>query len=126
MSAWRIVVAQAGAGLVAVLLAWMWAGAAAAGSALYGATAIVVPSALMAWGLLRHRPARPDRGMVLGFLIWELVKIGLVVGLLAAAPLVLKPVHWPALLAALVLCLKVNWLALLRWGRAPRTSEAKE
>jgi ATP synthase protein I len=39
------------------------------------------------------------------------------VAMLALAPRFVQPLSWPALLAAMVLCMKVYWLALLWRGR---------
>jgi ATP synthase protein I len=49
--------------------------------------------------------------------VWEALKLLLAVGMLALAPRVVVPLSWPALLLALVVCLKVYWLALLWRGR---------
>lgn len=126
MSPLKLVVHQAVAALAMVVLAVViWRDASVSWSVLYGSLVVVLPSALMAWGLAR-RPVAADRGAVLGFLVWELLKLGVAVAMLALAPWVLKPVHWPALLGAMVLCLKVNWVTLLRWGRSQQTSETKE
>ena len=48
--------------------------------------------------------------------MWEMVKIGFSVPMLVLAPKIVQPLSWPALLVALVLCMKVYWLALL-WRR---------
>jgi ATP synthase protein I len=53
-----------------------------------------------------------------GFLVWELAKIGLAVAMLAAAAKWVTPLSWPALLAAMAVCMKASWLALLA-QRAP-------
>jgi ATP synthase protein I len=50
-------------------------------------------------------------------MFWSLVKIGVSVLMLVLAPRVVQPLSWPALLAALVLCIQVYWLALLWRGR---------
>lgn len=126
MSPWHLVAAQAVAALAMVVLSvGIWRDAAVSWSVFYGALVVVLPAALMAWGITR-RPPSADRGAVLGFLVWEGLKIGAAVVLLVMAPWVLKPVHWPALLGAMVLCLKVNWVTLLRRGRTKQTSETKE
>ena len=49
---------------------------------------------------------------VFGFFLWELVKIGLTVAMLAAAPQMMSEVSWPALLVGLVVTMKVYWVAL--------------
>lgn len=86
-------------------------------SALYGAAAVVLPAAVMAGGLARPVPgALPALGAV-RVLAWEAVKLLLTVTMLALAPRLVQPLSWPALLVAMVVCLKVYWLALLWRGR---------
>jgi ATP synthase protein I len=118
LSPWRVLAAQAAAGLFCVLLAWgmTWRGEVAA-SALYGALATVIPNALLARGLSRRSPNAVTAAA--GFLFWEMVKIGVAVAMLVAAPKVVPQLSWPALLVAMLVCIKVNWLALL-WRRKPR------
>jgi ATP synthase protein I len=48
---------------------------------------------------------------------WSLVKIGVSVAMLMLAPKLVQPLSWPALLAAMVLCMQVYWIALLWRGR---------
>jgi ATP synthase protein I len=118
ISPWRVVVMQVTAGLVVTLLAYVITGRGeTAWSALYGAAAVVMPSALLARGITR-RSSRGDPGaMVFGFMLWEFMKIGLAVAMLVAAAKVVPNLSWPALLVAMVVCMKVNWLALLWRGR---------
>lgn len=118
VSPWRVVAVQAVAGLVCAAVTWfVTQRSGAAWSALYGAAAVVVPGALLARGMTRN--PRPDPGAaVFGFMFWELVKIGVAVAMLAAAPRVVQGLSWPALLVAMIVCVKVNWWALL-WRRKP-------
>lgn len=117
LSPWRIVAAQAVAGVLIALLALAVTGKGAAGwSALYGAAAVVLPQAVMARGLGRLSRLQPAAA-VMGFMVWELVKMFLAAALLAAAVMVVPDLHWPALLVGLVGCLKAHWLVLLRQGR---------
>jgi ATP synthase protein I len=51
------------------------------------------------------------------FMLWEMVKIAVSVFMLVQAPKLVQPLSWPALLVALVLCMKVYWLALSWRGR---------
>ncbi len=117
----RVVAAQAVMGVVIALLWWSFteAGSKAWLSALSGAAVVVIPNALMAWGI-----SRLFRGLAsaaaLGFMIWELIKIMLAVALLGAVAKWMPDLSWPALLVALIGCLKVNWLALLWQGRMKR------
>ena len=85
-------------------------------SALFGAASVVLPNALMAWGMTR-RSARDAGTPMLTFAVWELVKIILAVAILVAVAAGFPSLSWAALLSTLVVTLKANWLALLRLGR---------
>ena len=50
-------------------------------------------------------------------MFWAFVKIGASVAMLMLAPKIVQPLSWPALLATLVLCMQVYWLALVWRGR---------
>lgn len=121
VSPWRVVAAQAGVGVLVALLAGAisarWSGF---WSALYGAGAVVLPSALMAFGMLRGRTGMAPSALVVRFMVWELVKIGLTVAMLAASIHVVQPLVWPALLVGLVFALKAYWVALL-WRRRSKS-----
>jgi ATP synthase protein I len=118
VSPWRVVAAQAAVGLVCGAVAWLVTQrSGVAWSALYGAAAVVVPGALLARGMSRGTSSNPGAA-AFGFMFWELVKIGVAVGMLLAAARVVPDLSWPALLLAMVVCVKVNWLALL-WRRRP-------
>jgi ATP synthase protein I len=115
---------QAAAGVVCAVLTWVITHRdGAAWSALYGAAAIVLPSALLARGMTRQTSSNPGAA-AFGFMFWEMVKIVVAVVMLAAAPRVVTDLSWPALLVAMIVCVKVNWLALL-WQRRP-VGETKE
>jgi ATP synthase protein I len=118
MSPWRVVGYQAVAGLVCAAIAWAITNrSGTAWSALYGAAAFVIPNALLARGMARRTSSNPGTA-VFGFMFWEMVKIAVAVAMLAAAPKVVPDLSWPALLVAMIVCVKVNWLALL-WQRRP-------
>jgi ATP synthase protein I len=57
-------------------------------------------------------------GAAVSFMLWEFVKIGVSVAMLALAGRIVQPLSWPALLVGLVVCIKVYWFALLWRGRA--------
>lgn len=121
LSPWRVVMAQAVAGLVVAALAWLVTGkGGAAVSALIGAAAVVVPGALLARGMTGAPGANPS-AMVLRFMVWEGVKIVVAVALLVAAATLVPNLNWLAMLAAMVVCLKVNGAALLWQGRVKQT-----
>lgn len=85
-------------------------------SLLYGAAVVVVPGALMARGMTSRLSSMSPGASAVSFMLWEFVKIGMSVALLALAPQIVHPLVWPALLVGLVVCIKVYWVALL-WRR---------
>ncbi|MFM2341852.1 MAG: hypothetical protein RLZZ592_1505 [Pseudomonadota bacterium] len=120
ISPWRVVVAQAAAGVVmTVLFGLVIAGREAVWSALYGAATVVVPTALLARGMTRMNrlPEVKANAAAFNFMFWEFLKIGISVAMLAAAVLVVPDLSWPALLVTMIVCMKMNWLALLWQGR---------
>ncbi len=115
-SPWRVVAAQAAVGLVCAAVAWgITQRGGAAWSALYGAAAVVLPSALLARGMTRG--TRHPLAAAAGFMFWEMLKIGVAIAMLVIAVRVVPNLSWPALLVTMVVCIKVNWVALLWRGR---------
>jgi ATP synthase protein I len=84
-------------------------------SVMYGSLVAVLPNAILAWGLTR--PARMNaNALAVNFMLWEFLKIGVAVILMVMAPLMVSGLSWPAMLVAVVLGMKANWLALLTRG----------
>jgi len=121
---WQVVKLQALAGLAAALLAWGLTQRSSAGwSAAYGALTVLIPAVLFARGLARQfaRTARvqPASAAVnllnagVAVFMWEAVKIIITLVMLFAASRLVENLEWLALLAGLVVTLKVYWLALL-------------
>lgn len=118
LSPWRVIAVQAGVGGVVALLAWLLGGGREhAWSALYGAVTAVVPGALLARGMTSRLASLSPAVSAVSVMLWETVKIGATVALLVAAPKLVRPLSWPALLAALAACVSVYWFALLWRGR---------
>ena len=118
LSPWRVIVTQGVVGLVAALLAaWVTGRQEVGWSLLYGAAAVVVPGALMARGMSSRLSSVSPGASAVSFMLWEMVKIGVSVAMLLLAPKLVQPLSWPALLAGLVVCMKVYWVALLWRGR---------
>jgi ATP synthase protein I len=118
LSPWRVIAVQAVVGLVMATLWWSLSRQGEAGwSALYGAAAVVVPGALLARGITTRLSGANPAAAAARFLLWELLKIMVAVAMLAAAARVVPDLSWPALLVTMIVCLKVNWLTLLWWGR---------
>ena len=117
LSPWRVIVAQALVGVVVALVAAAVTGESRIGwSAAYGALAVVIPAALFARGLASRAAQLNPGAAVFGFFLWEMVKIALTVAMLFAAPRLVTDLSWPAMLAGLVVTMKVYWVALL-WRR---------
>ncbi|MBV8603268.1 MAG: ATP synthase subunit I [Pelomonas sp.] len=116
LSPWAVVGAQTLAGVLCVALAALLGPGRVAWSAFWGASAVVLPGAVMAWGLTR-RSSRIAAMQVHSLFLWEGIKISMSIAMLVAVVIRVHDLHWPAMLAGLVLCLKAHWLALLRRGR---------
>ncbi|MGH6645723.1 ATP synthase subunit I [Aquabacterium sp.] len=122
VSLWRVLGIQVLAGVLLALVSW-WLGGYRSNvvwSALYGAACVVVPGALFAYGMGRQVSAINPGVAVFGFMLWEFVKIGVAVIMLVAAIKVVPQLSWPAFLVALVVCIKLNWLALFMQGRVKK------
>ncbi len=120
ISPWRVVGAQAFAGLLCVTGALVFANQGeglrnVAWSALYGAAAVVLPSALLARGMTRR--ADSPTAAALGLMFWETIKIAAAIAMLVIAARVVPQLNWPALLVTMVVCSQMNWFALLWRGR---------
>lgn len=126
LSVWRLVGVQFLVGLAAGLLGWLLTRSnPVAWSVWYGAASVVVPSALMAYGLTSSVLSRLTSGFAqaafAGFLLWEGVKVLLVVAMLWLAPAAVPELNWLGLLAGLVVVLKVYWLGL--WIQTSRSNK---
>lgn len=114
VSPWFVVAMQMLVGALAALMAWlvtdrlsvMW-------SVAYGAAAVVVPAGLFARGLTGRLASVNPGAAVFGFFLWEMIKIALTVAMLFAAPRLIHALSWPAMLAGLVVTMKVYWVALV-------------
>jgi len=119
LNPWRVIAVQALVGVVVALGAWAVFGKQEYGwSALYGAAVVVVPGALLARGMTSRLSGMSPGVSAVSFMLWEFVKIGVSVAMLALAPQLVQALSWPALLAGLVLCMKVYWVALLWRGKS--------
>lgn len=117
LSPWRVLGVQILVGVLASALIGLVFGSSLMWSALYGAATVVVPGALMARGMTSRLSGMSPGVSAVSFMLWEMVKIAVSVAMLLLAPKIVQPLSWPALLAGLVLCMKVYWFALLWRGR---------
>jgi ATP synthase protein I len=116
ISPWRVVGAQAVIGMLCVVVAWVFVRQGhAAWSALYGAAAVVIPSALLARGMTRR--ADSPTAAAMGLMFWETIKIAAAIAMLVIAARVVPQLSWPTLLVTMVVCSQMNWFALLWRGR---------
>ena len=114
LSVWWVLSAQLVVGVVAAMVAGLLTGqGASAWSAFYGCLAVVIPGALFARGLRSQFSSISAVTAGFGFFVWEAVKIGVSVAMLAAAPRLVADLDWLAMLIGLIVTLKVYWLALL-------------
>jgi ATP synthase protein I len=125
ISSWQIVVWQVMVGVLVALIAYAITGHSAAGlSAGYGALAVVVPAIFFIRGLARQRRIANAGSALLGFFVWEMVKIVLTVAMLFAAPKLIVQLNWLALLAGFVVTMKVYWVAM--WLHSVRKDSFKK
>lgn len=114
VSPWRVIVAQALVGVLVALAAWGLTGRQNLGwSAGYGALSVVVPAAVFARGLTgRLSSLNPGTAMI-GFFVWEMVKMALTLAMLLAAPRLITALSWPAMLVGLAVTMQAYWVALM-------------
>lgn len=113
LSVWRVVGVQIIVSAATALLAWwITEKSVVAMSVAYGGLSVVIPAALFARGMTSPVSSVNVGAAVFGFLLWEIVKIGLTLAMLLLAPRAIPEVSWPAMLVGLVLTMKVYWVAL--------------
>ena len=123
VSAWQVLRWQVMVGVVLSLTVWlMTQNVGSAWSAGYGALTVVLPGALFARGLLSRVALSSPGAAVAGFFVWEVVKIGLTLAMLFAAPKLVPDLSWPVMLVGLVVTMKVYWVAL--WVRPAKMKPA--
>jgi ATP synthase protein I len=121
ISPWRVIAIQVAAGLLVALAAWGLSGRQSLGwSAGYGALAVVIPSAVFARGLTGRFSSLNAGTAVLGFFLWEMVKLVLSVAMLLAAPRLIMELSWPAMLVGLVVTMKAAWVAVMLAPKRPK------
>ena len=121
VSPWRVIGGQVLAGLLVALAAWGLTGRENLGwSAGYGALSVVIPAAVFARGLTgRLSSLNPATAMV-GFFVWEMIKMALTLAMLLAAPRLVTALSWPAMLVGLAVAMQAYWVALMFAPRAKK------
>ena len=112
VSPWRVIGWQIIAGVVIALGAWLLSDdGVVAVSAFYGALTVILPAAVMARGIMSPMSSLNAMSAAMGFMVWEMVKIGLSVAMFFAAPQLIPGLSWLALLVGVILTMKVYWVA---------------
>jgi ATP synthase protein I len=112
VSPWRVVGWQVIAGVVIALGAWLLSGdKVVALSALYGALVVVLPAAVLARGMTSRVTGMNAVSAAMGFMVWEMVKIGLSVAMFLAAPQLVPGLDWLVMLVAVMLTMMVYGVA---------------
>jgi len=91
-----------------------------AASALYGAAVVALPGALMARGATSRLGTISPLTSAINIMGWAMVKIAVSVAMLVLAGRIVPGLHWPVMLATLVVCMQTYAVALLWRGRAKR------
>ena len=104
---WQVI-----AGVVIALGAWLLSGdKVVALSALYGALVVVLPAAVLARGMTSRVTGMNAVSAAMGFMVWEMVKIGLSVAMFLAAPQLVPGLDWLVMLVAVMLTMMVYGVA---------------
>ena len=122
---WQLVLLLLATSL-SVPFALVWGAPAAVASVFYGGLCVLLPTALMAYGLTASRWAQRRKqqagqgagDVMAGVFFWEGIKILLAVAMLALAPRLIPDLSWLGLLLGLVLVLKAYGLAFWLRSRA--------
>jgi ATP synthase protein I len=112
-SPWRVVLwmllATAAIGVIGLIAS----DARTAMSAAYGSLAVAIPAAVLARGMTSPLSSLSATSGAMAFMVWEMVKIGLSIGMLVLAPSLVADLSWPALLAGLIVTMKVYFVAAI-------------
>ncbi|MSQ56517.1 MAG: ATP synthase subunit I [Limnohabitans sp.] len=113
ISLMRVLMAQAVVGILAALVAGALTGRqSVAISTGYGALSAFLPTLVFARGMTSRFSSLNAYTSLIGFFVWEMVKLAVCFVMLFTANRWVENLSWLALLAGLVLTMKVNWLAL--------------
>ena len=78
-----------------------------------GATENILTAAVLARGMTSPLSRMNVATGAMAFMLWEMVKIGLSIGMLMLAPSLVANLSWPALLVGLILTMKVYFVAAI-------------
>jgi ATP synthase protein I len=107
----RVILLQTAAVIIASVVGGLIAGSRGSISSALGGAACILPNLLLALHL-KSAACRPGAGFLVGFLLGEVVKLALIVGLLFVIAREYDDLHMPSLLIGLVFATQV----LFFWG----------
>lgn len=113
VSPWRVVLWMLMAAVVIGLVSWLIFDLPTALSATYGSLVVSLPAAVLARGMTSPLSRMNAVAGAMAFMLWEMVKIGLSIGMLMLAPSLIASLNWPALLIGLILTMKVYFVAAI-------------
>jgi ATP synthase protein I len=113
VSPWRVVRWMLMVAVVIGVLSWLFFDPVTAISATYGSLVVSLPAAVLARGMTSPLSRMSAVSGALAFMLWEMVKIGLSIGMLMLAPSLIAGLNWLALLVGLILTMKVYFLAAI-------------
>jgi ATP synthase protein I len=111
LAPWQVLLGQVLLGCFMTAVAYFAANPAAAFSLAYGAFAVVGPGILFAIGIKKVTYAASPGASVLGFFLWEMIKVFASISLLVAAPILINNLSWLGLFVGLIVTLKVYLFA---------------
>ncbi len=113
ISPWRVVLWMLVAAVVIGMVSWLIFDLHTALSAAYGSLVVSLPAAVLARGMTSPLSRMNAVSGAMAFMLWEMVKIGLSIGMLMLAPSLIASLNWPALLIGLILTMKVYFVAAI-------------
>jgi ATP synthase protein I len=113
ISPWRVVLWMLMAAVAIGVIALIIFDLPTALSAAYGSLVVAIPAAVLARGMTSPLSRMNAAAGALAFMLWEMVKIGLSIGMLMLAPSLIANLSWPALLVGLILTMKVYFVAAI-------------
>ncbi len=113
ISPWRVVRWMLMAAVVIGLVSFSFFDLPTALSAAYGSLVVALPAAVLARGMTSPLSRMSAVSGAMAFMLWEMVKIGLSIGMLMLAPSLMASLNWPALLIGLILTMKVYFVAAI-------------
>ncbi len=123
ISPWRVVRWMLMAAVVIGLVSFSLFDLPTALSAAYGSLVVALPAAVLARGMTSPLSRMNAVSGAMAFMLWEMVKIGLSIGMLMLAPSLIASLNWPALLIGLILTMKVYFVAAIY---KPKQSAGKQ